>query len=122
MTGRQQLRSDRARARQSPLLALAEWLGRRDPQRYGLAGDDVLERAALLAREDGGVDSLGELLAAQDHAAAGSADGLVDRGGDYVCIRHRVGVQARGDEPGEVGHVDDEVGADVVGDRSEALE
>jgi hypothetical protein len=46
----------------------------------------------------------------------------VDRGGDDVGIGHRVGVQAGGDEPGEVGHVDHQVGADGVGDGPEALE
>ena len=59
---------------------------------------------------------------AEDHAAAGAAERLVDRGGDDVGVGHRVGVQAGGDEPGEVGHVDHQVGADRVGDRAEALE
>ena len=50
------------------LLALAEGLGGGDLQGHRLAGDDVLERAALLAGEDGRVDLLGVLLAAEDHA------------------------------------------------------
>ena len=87
-----------------------------------MPGDDVLERAALLAGEDGRVDGLGVLLAAQDDAAARAAEGLVHRRGDDVGVGHRVGVLARRHEAGEVRHVDDEVGADGVGDRAEALE
>ncbi len=44
----------------------------------GLGGDDVLERAALLTGEDGGVDLLGELrVVGQDEAPARAAEGLV---------------------------------------------
>ena len=102
----QQLLGHGLGARDGALLALLEQLGLGDLERDRLAGDDVLERAALLAGEDGGVDLLGVLLAAEDQPAAGAAERLVDRGGDDVGVRHRVGVQARGDEPGEVRHVD----------------
>ena len=105
-----------------PLLALAELLGRGDPQGDGLGGDHVLERAALLAGEDRRVDLLGVLLAADDHPRAGTADRLVGRRRDDVGVGHGVRVDAGGDEAGEVGHVDHEEGADVVGDRPEALE
>ena len=50
---------------------------------------DVLERPALLAGEDGRVDLLGVLLAAEDHAAAGAAERLVDRRRDDVGVRAR---------------------------------
>ena len=85
-------------ARDGAALALAERLGRGDLERDRLAGDHVLERAALLAREDGRVDLLGVLLAAEDHAAARAAERLVDRGGDDVGVRHRARVHAGGDE------------------------
>jgi hypothetical protein len=40
-------------------------------------------------------------------------------GGDDVGVRHRVGVEACGDEAGEVGHVHHQVGTDEVGDPAE---
>ena len=103
-------------------LALAEELGLGDAEGHCLARDDVLERPALLAGEDGRVDRLGVLLAAQDDSAARAAQRLVHRRGDDVGVGHRARVLARGDQAGEVGHVDDEVGADRVGDRAEPLE
>ena len=59
---------------------------------------------------------------AEDHPAARAAERLVDRRRDHVGVRHRVGVQAGGDEAGEVGHVDHQLGADLVGDLAEARE
>ena len=118
----QQLIGERLGAGHRALLALAEELGLRDAEGDRLARDDVLERAALLAREDGRVDGLGVLLAAQDQAAARAAEGLVHRRGDDVGVGHRVGVLAGGHEAGEVRHVDHEVRADGIGDRAEALE
>ena len=54
--------------------------------------------------------------------AARAAEGLVGgRRGD-VRVRDRRRVQAGRDQPGEVRHVDHEAGADLVGDRPEALE
>ena len=115
-------RGDRLRARDRALLALAEGVGGGDPERDRLARDHVLERAALLAGEDGRVDLLRVLLAAEDQPAARAAERLVDGGRDDVGVRHRVRVQAGGDEPGEVRHVDHQVGADLVGDLAEARE
>ena len=46
----------------------------------------------------------------------------MDRRRDDVGVRHRVGVLAGGDEAGEVGHVDHQLGADRVGDRAEGGE
>ena len=97
-------------------------VGRGDLQRDRLARDHVLERAALLAGEHGRVDLLRVLLAAQDHAAAAAADRLVDRRRDDVGVRHRARVQAGGDEAREVGHVDHQQRADLVGDLAEARE
>src|SRR4051794_40067066 len=104
------------------LLALAEGVGLGDAQRDRLAGDDVLERAALLAGEDGRVDLLGQLVATDDHAAAGAAERLVDGCRHDVGVRDGVRVHARGDQAGEVGHVDEQVGARLVGYRPEGLE
>ena len=110
------------RAGDGALLALLEEVAGRDLERDGLGRDRVLERAALLAREDRGVDLLRVLLLAQDQAGARAAEGLVDGRGDDVGVRHRVRVHARGDEAGEVRHVDHQQRADLVGDLAEARE
>src|SRR5262249_58639072 len=62
---------------------------------------------------------LAQLVLGQDDPAAGAAEGLVGGGGDDVRVRHRGGVQAGGDQPGEVGHVDHQVGVHRVGDAAE---
>uniref|UniRef100_A0A0N4ZIZ9 PE-PGRS family protein n=1 Tax=Parastrongyloides trichosuri TaxID=131310 RepID=A0A0N4ZIZ9_PARTI len=63
---------------------------------HGLGGDDVLQRAALQAGEDGRVDLLRDVgVVGQDHAAAWTAQGLVGGGGDDVGVRHRVGPKRR---------------------------
>ncbi len=41
------------------------------------------------------------------------------RGGHEVGDRHRVVVQPGGDQPGVVGHVDHQLGADLAGDLGE---
>ena len=89
----------------------------------GLAGDDVLERAALAAGEDRGVEPLGKVrIVCQDEAAARSAQGLVRGGGGDVRKGHGAGVAAGGHEAGDVGHVHHEGGAHGMGDLGEALE
>ena len=95
--------------------------GRRgDLERHGLAGDDVLQRAALLAREHRRVDLLGDVgVVGQDDAAARTGEGLVRRGRGDVRVRHRRRVQPGGDQPGEVRHVHHQVGAHGVGDPAE---
>ena len=103
-------------------LAGAELLAGGDLQRDGLGGDRVHQRPALLAGEDRFVDRFRVLLAAEDHAAARAAEGLVDRRRDDVGVRHRVGVLAGGDQAGEVGHVDHQLGPDRVGDLAEGGE
>ncbi len=118
----QQRLGERGGAVDRALLALLERLTHRDAEGDGLRGDHVLERAALLAGEHRRVDLLGVLLAAEDETGTRATERLVDGGGDDVGVRHRVGVQARGDEACEVGHVDHEVGADLVGDLAETCE
>ncbi len=83
----------------------------------------MLERPPLLAGEDGGVDLLGVLLLAQDHSRPRPPEGLVGGGGDHVGPRlDRTRVQPRGDESGEVGHVDHQQGPHLIGDLPEAEE
>jgi hypothetical protein len=66
VAGAEQLLGHRLGAGDRAALALAELLGLRDAERDRLAGDDVHERAALLAGEHRGVDLLAVLLAAED--------------------------------------------------------
>ena len=62
------------------------------------------QRAALHPREDRLVERGRVLLLAEDEAAARAGERLVRRRGDEVAVRHRVRMQTRGDEPGEVRH------------------
>ena len=55
----------------------------------------------------------------QDAAAAGAAQRLVGGEGDDVRVGHRVRVDAAGDQPGDVGGVEHEQRADLVGDLAE---
>ena len=59
---------------------------------------------------------------AEDQAGARAAQGFVGCGGDDVRVRHGRRMHASGDQAGEVGHVDHEVGADFVGDGAHAGE
>ena len=86
---------------------------------HRLGGDDVLERPALEAGEDGAVDLLGQLGPAQDGAAPGAAQRLVRGEGHHVGHADRAGVDAAGDEAGRVRGVEHEEGAHGVGDLPE---
>ena len=120
------------------LLVAPEWLAGGQQEADGLAGDDVHQRPALDAGEDGlvdlgaerglhhrevgPVDRVGQLFAAEDQAAARAAQGLVGRRGHDVGVREGAGVHAGGHEPGDVRHVHEQQRPDAVGDRRHALE
>ena len=88
----------------------------------GLRGDDVLQRAALRAGEDGGVDALDDILVVrQNQAAAGAAQRLVGRGGDHVGVRHGALVLAACDKTCDVRHIDHQHRAVAVGDLGQLL-
>src|SRR5262249_61994661 len=55
-------------------------------------------------------------------ARARAAQRLVRGRGDDVGVRKRTGMCPAGDEPGEMRHVDEEVGADLIGNFAEAAE
>src|SRR5690606_25819034 len=81
--------------------------------------DDVVERSALRAGEHRLVDGRGVLGPAEDAPAARAAQRLVGGEGHDVGVGDRVGVGAAGDQPGDVGGIEHEQGADLVGDLPE---
>ena len=95
----------------------AELGAQRLAERDRLGGDDVHQRAALQTGEHGRVELLAQVeVVAQDHPAARATERLVGRRGDDVGVGQRRRVDAASDhEPGEMGHVDQEIGADLVG-------
>ena len=62
------------------------------------------------------IEVLGVFLAAQDQSAARPAQRLVRRGGDEIGVRHGAGMDARGDQSGDVRHVHEEHRADGMRD------
>ena len=87
---------------------VTEVVAHRLAERDRLAGDDVLERTTLPAREHRLVDRGGVLRLGQDAPAAGSAQCLVGGEGHDIGVGHRVRMRAAGDEPGQVGDVEQE--------------
>ncbi len=110
---------EQLRSLQDAFLAFLEFGGAGELESHGLGGDDMLQRAALLAGEHGAVDLAGVLFLGEDDAAARAAEGLVRGGGDDVGVRHRVGVQPGGHEAGEVRHIHHQVCVHEVGDAAE---
>ena len=91
-------------------------------ERDRLRRDHVHERPALEPREHRLVDRGRVLLAAQDRSRPRAAQGLVRREGHDVGVRHRRRVCTTGDQPRDVGRVDEQQRVDLVGDRAERLE
>jgi hypothetical protein len=91
-------------------------------ERDRLGGDHMLEGPALGAGKDRLVDGLAERFDRQNQAAAGAAKGLVGGGGDDLRVRHRRRMSPARDQAGEMGHVDQQRGPDLVGHRPERLE
>ena len=88
-----------------------------------LGGEDVGMEAALYSGEYRGLEALGERIRArQDKPAPGPAQGLGRGAGDDVGVRQGRGVRARGDEPCDMGHVDQEPCFDGFGDPCHAFE
>ena len=84
---------------------------------------DLRVEAALNAWKDGGLQlPLPALLACEDHAAAGTPEGLGSGCGDDIGVRYRRRVRATRHEAGEVRHVHHETGADLVRGTGEPLE
>ena len=116
-----QARRERVGVRAHLTLVVAERVAHRDLEAGGLRGDRVHQRAALHAREVGAVDLRRVLLAAEHEAGARPGERLVRRRGDEVAVRHRVRMQAGGDEAGEVRHVAHQQRTHLVGDLAEPV-
>ena len=87
-----------------------------------LGGDHVYQRTALGAGEDRFIDGRAVLLLREDDAGARSAQGLVSGGRHDVGIFAGIGVQAGGNQSGEMRHVDQQDRAHGIADFAEALE
>lgn len=100
------------------------------------SGDGVVVGAALVAGEDGEVDGVlqvverllaslrvdgADALAEEDHGTTRATERLVGGGGDNVSPLEGGGDGLGGDETGDVSHIDNEVGANRVGDLAHAL-
>ena len=80
------------------------------------------EWATLLTREHGRVNLLCVLFAAKNQTRARAGEGLVHGGRDDIGVWNRRWVQTGGNETGEVGHVDPELCANLVGNSAECSE
>ena len=98
-------------------------------------GDGVVVGATLVAREDGEVDRTLEIverllaslgvglaytLAEEDHGTTGSTEGLVGGGCDNVAVLEGRLVDASSDKTRDMGHVHQEVAANLVGNLAHA--
>src|SRR5437868_4803963 len=91
-------------------------------ERHRLGSDDVLERTTLGAREHRLVDCSGVLLLAENEAAARTAQSLVRGARHGIRVWNRRRVVTRGNQTGEVRHVDHELGANLLRHLGKRLE
>ena len=88
-----------------------------------LGGEDIGVKAPLYPGEHRGLKAPGERIRArQDEPTPGPAQGLGRGTGDDVGVRERRGVHAGGDEPCDMGHVDQQSCFDGFGDPCHAFE
>lgn len=99
------------------------------------SGDGVVVGATLVTREDGEVDGTlqvvhdllaslvgaADALAEKDHGTTGPTERLVGGGGHDIGVLEGRRDDTSGDQTGDVGHVDNEVGTDLVSDLAHAL-
>jgi len=79
----------------------------------------VHKGAALHVGKDRRVDRLGEVLTAEDHAAAGASQRLVRGSGYHVGKGYGAGMHSTRHQAGNVRHVEHEFGADRIGNGTE---
>lgn len=94
------------------------------------SSDGVVVGTTLVTREDREVDrtlkviqdflailvSAAHALAEEDHSTTGATERLVGGGGDDISVLKRRGDDTGSDQARDVGHVDNEVSADLVSD------
>src|SRR5262245_54147067 len=81
------------------------------------------QRAALQTGEDRRVELLCQpLVVGESEARARPAQRLVRGRGDDVGVRKRTRMYPAGDEAGEMRHVDEEFGTNLIGNFAEAAE
>ena len=79
------------------------------------------ERPALIPRKHCRIDLLTHIFpVSQDHATPGAPQRLVGGRGHHVRIGQRARVDARCDQPREMGHIHHQVGADGIRDSPKA--
>ncbi len=114
-------RRQRGRVLAHALHQPAELVGRREPEGDRLAGDRVDVRAALFAREHREIDLARQFrLGREQHRPARPAQRLVSGKRDDVRVADRIRELTGCDQPRRVGDVGEQVGADLIGDRTEA--
>ncbi len=117
----QKSRSQRLGVENHLMLIRLEGLVQRLAEANRLTGNDVLQRTALDAGENGLVDLLGDLLIVrEDQTAARAAQGLVGGGGHHIGIGNGGRMLTGSDKTGDVRHVHHQVCADRVGNVSHA--
>ncbi len=92
-------------------------------ERNRFRGNYMHQWAALVSRENQRTEFFGQLIVRtrKNQAAARTTQCLVCRGRHDVGHTHRARVVARGDEPGDVCHINHQVSTSVVGDFAEFL-
>ena len=99
-------------------------------------GDGMVVGATLVTGEDGEVDGVlkvvegllaglgvdgADTLAEEDHGTTGTTEGLVGGGGDDIGVEEGRRNDLSGNKTRDVGHVDNEVGTDGVGNLAHTL-
>ena len=83
---------------------------------HGLAGNGMFEGPTLQTGEDRLVDRRGVLGLGEDATTTRTTKGLVGGERDDVGVRNRVRMHPAGDEPGDMGGIEHEQRANLVGD------
>ena len=97
-------------------LIIAELRLERFVETNRFCSNDMHQRSTLNAGKDGRVDLFREFFFAHHDAAARATQTLVRRRSDKLRVRDRTRMLSPGDEPGDMGHVDEEKCADRIGD------
>jgi hypothetical protein len=99
------------------------------------SGDGVVVRTTLVSREDREVDGtlkviedvlaglgvgVADTLAEEDHGTTGTTERLVGGGGDNIGVFEGRGDDASGNQTGDVSHINNEVGTDLVSNLAHA--